>query len=90
MRLTSAGLVFHPPPPSATGGPATSVSLVNFHYRGSVLRQQVTSDAVTYELVSAESSAAPLVLEAGGQQQTMKVGVPIAAPRGKAAIMPAR
>ena len=88
MRLKTDRLTFNPPPPSATGGAATSMSMLGFHFRGSTLNQVVTEDTVTYELASADASAPTLVLvEAGGASHPLVRGSPVMMPRTTAEIM---
>jgi len=86
LRIESDQLVFNPPPPSATGGSATSISMT-FNYLGAVLKQTVMEEEVTYELVS--QTKASFVLVTAQQKQDLKVGSPITiSARGKVAIAP--
>ena len=57
-----------PPPPRATGTKATKLTLHSFHFRGARLRQEVTEDAVTFELLEAESVVS-LQARPGGKPQ---------------------
>jgi len=51
MRIMKDRLVFDPPPPRATGTDAWKLTLHSFHYRGWRLRQEVTEQKATYELL---------------------------------------
>eukprot|EP00658_Telonema_sp_P-2_P029735 TRINITY_DN2256_c0_g1_i10.p1 TRINITY_DN2256_c0_g1~~TRINITY_DN2256_c0_g1_i10.p1 ORF type:complete len:422 (+),score=79.33 TRINITY_DN2256_c0_g1_i10:259-1524(+) len=86
MRLMSDRLTFNPPPPSATGGTATQISLVNFNFRGSQLRQSVTESDMEFELLHVGHGAVPLVLVTDGQTKPLMPHVPVKVARGTAAI----
>ena len=58
-------------PRRATGTGATKLTVHSFHYLGSRLRQEVTSDATTYELL--EAGPTPLSLSCGGAAKELKV-----------------
>ena len=87
MRLHGDGLTFNPPPPSATGGTATKISM-DFNHLGSKLRQEVTENEVSFELLSEGETKLFLVTHDSAKQQ-LKLNVPIKQPRGKMAIKPA-
>ena len=87
MRLHANQLSFNPPPPSATGGTATKISLVNFNYFGSKLKQEVTEQYVTFELIMQGGTPLFLVTQNGTRQQ-LEVNVPIRMPRSRLMIQP--
>ena len=74
MRISRGALTFNPPPPSATGTNATRLVVHSFHYLGSRLRQDVTTNATTYELL--EAGPMPLSLSCGGGAKVLRVGAP--------------
>lgn len=91
MRLETDRLTFNPPPPSATGGAATSMSLLGFHFRGSTLNQVVTETTVSYELVSASASAPKLALVAADSTtHSLEQGTPVVTSRTAAEIVVAK
>lgn len=94
MRITHGALTFNPPPPSATGTSAVKLTVHSFHYLGNRLRQEVTADHVTFELLagsdngdSGDSGAQPLALScAAGSAEQLTVGKPLTFARGKCSI----
>lgn len=88
MRITRGALTFNPPPPSATGTSAVKLTVHSFHYLGNRLRQEVTADHVTFELLAGgDSGAQPLVLScAAGSAEQLTVGKPLTFARGKCSI----
>jgi hypothetical protein len=89
MRIARGALNFDPPPPSATGTNATKITVHSFHYLGNRLRQEVTADAVTYELLGGgDGSAQALALDCrfSTSKQPLEVGKPLTGPRDKCSI----
>ena len=70
MRLLSDRLIFNPPPPSATGGHATSINM-RFNYQQSLLSQTVTDKTVEFELLRTFGAAPKrlVLLKADGKTQ---------------------
>ena len=60
----------------------------SFHYLGNRLRQEVTEDHVTFELLAGgDSDAQPLALTCGaGSAAVLAVGKPLVVERGKCQI----
>jgi len=83
MRIKKDGLYFAPPPPAATGTPATKVILHSFHYLGWRLRQEVSANEVSYELLGgkgpplclAAERGIPQVMQPGRRVKHHRVGI---------------
>jgi len=82
MRLLSDRLTFLPPPPSATGAGATSMTLHGVHWRGARFDQAVTEDSVTFTVTQAPAAGGALTLvAANGVRHVLQNGVPLTLPR---------
>jgi len=81
MRIKRDGLHFDPPPPYATGTKAWRFTLHSFHYLGWRLRQDVTKEEVSFELLAGQGPR--LCLEVDGRTpEEMTLGRRVAYPRG--------
>lgn len=81
MRLLSDRLTFKPPPPSATGGSATAMSLHGVSWRGARFDQRVTEATVAFTLTKASASGPLTLVAADGTRHQLAVGVPVTLPR---------
>ena len=98
MRLLSDRITFNPPPPSATGGTATSISM-RFNYQRAMLYQTVTQDTVEFGVLllrvpgegtgeAAPPATALVLVKADGSKVPLVAGKGITVPRtGGLAIM---
>jgi len=89
MRIQTDGLHFDPPPPSATGTGATRFIVHAFHYLGAELRQEVTANAVRYELLGQSARTPPLCVTAEhAEMRPLVLGRSVGFTRGVATIQP--
>lgn len=87
MRIGRSGLVFDPPPPSATGTEAKRFVVHSLHYLGSRLRHEVTESHQRFELLEAGIQTLCLFRE-HHDEFTLVVGKSIGVPRGRCEVRP--
>lgn len=75
MRITGDALTFDPPPPSASGTAATGFAIHSLHYLDSRLRQEVTEDTISFEVLERLREDAPILcLSRQGRERQLHVG----------------
>ena len=82
MRISKEALFFSPPAPHACDANVTQFRLHSFHYRGCRLRQDVTADTVSFELLDVCSNSLAIVEEQSGITHPLDVGAPVTVRRG--------